>query len=156
AGMGAARLWAPTYGADGAPVIRLWMVAPFVTLLASIAVMPLVAPRVWHRHFPDFALGLGGLVAGYYLAGVGAAAGFGQGRVVHALVEYYGFMALVGGLYVVSGTILIELRGGATPLTNTLLLAAGALLANIVSTTGASVLLIRPLLRLNEGRVRPI
>jgi Na+/H+ antiporter NhaD/arsenite permease-like protein len=157
AGVGTARLAPPAYGENGAPIIRLWMAAPFVALLASIALMPLLLPRVWHRHFPDFALGLGGLVAGYYLAGFGGAGpGFGKERVVHALVEYYGFMALVGGLYVVSGTILVDYRGGATPLTNTLLLAAGALLANIVSTTGASVLLIRPFLRLNEGRVRPI
>src|SRR3954468_15641792 len=156
AGAGLTRVLRPELDATGAPLIRLWMTAPFVALLASIAVMPLLAKRVWHRHFPDFALGLGGLVVGYYLAGFRAAPGFGQERVVHALVEYYGFMALVGGLYVVSGTILIDYRGNSSPLTNTMLLAIGALLANIVSTTGASVLLIRPFMRLNEGRVRPI
>src|SRR5262245_8974805 len=105
AGMAGARLVPPDFAPDGSPVVRLWMAAPFAALLASIAVMPLLAPRVWHRHFPDVALGLGGLVVGYYLAGFRAAPGFGQQRVVHALVEYYGFMALVGGLYVVSGTI---------------------------------------------------
>src|SRR6185436_12785421 len=57
---------------------------------------------------------------------------------------------------VVSGTILIDYNGRATPRTNTLLLAAGAVLANLVGTTGASVLLIRPFLRHNEGRVRPL
>src|SRR5689334_12732318 len=146
----------PAYAAAGDPIIRLWMGAPFVVLLASIALMPLLAKRVWDRHFPDFALGLGGLVVGYYLAGFGGAPGFGRERVVHALMEFYGFMALVGGLYVVSGTIVIDYRGNSSPLTNTLLLAIGSLLANIVSTTGASVLLIRPFMRHNEGRVRPI
>jgi Na+/H+ antiporter NhaD/arsenite permease-like protein len=157
AGAGLTRILRPSLAADGSPEIALWMVAPFVALLASIALMPLVLARVWHRHFPDFALGLGGLVVGYYLAGFeGRNPGSGGERVVHALVEYYGFIALVGGLYVVSGTILIEYRGRSTPLTNTLLLGAGALLANIVSTTGASVLLIRPFLRHNEGRAQPL
>lgn len=155
-GMAMSRWLPPEYGSAGEPIIRMWMAAPFVALLASIALMPLLAERVWHRHFPDFALGLGGLVVGYYLAGFRGAPGFGQGRVVHALVEYYGFMALVGGLYVVSGTIVIEYRGAATPLTNTVLLAIGSVLANLVSTTGASVLLIRLFLRHNEGRARPI
>ena len=71
--------------------------------------------------------------------------------------EYYTFIALVGGLYVASGGIHINLGGArATPGRNTLLLAAGCILANIVGTTGASVLLVRPFLGLNRGRLRPI
>src|SRR5262249_4652301 len=81
AGGGVVSLVRVSYGDGGGPVMRVWMVAPFVVLLASIAVMPLVAPRVWHRHFPDFALGLGGLVVGYYLAGFGGAPGFARERI---------------------------------------------------------------------------
>src|SRR5262249_30374298 len=75
---------------------------------------------------------------------------------VHVGQEYYAFIALVGGLFIASGGILLDIRGRGTPLRNTLLLAVGAVLANIVGTTGASVLLIRPFLRLNRGRLRPI
>jgi Na+/H+ antiporter NhaD/arsenite permease-like protein len=159
AGVALTRLLPPAFHPDGTPIIHLWMAAPFAVLLTCIAIFPLVATRVWHRHFPDVALGLGGLVAGYYLAGYGAATpaqSYGPEKVLHALLEFYAFIALVGGLYVVSGTVLIDLKGRATPLVNTALLAIGAILANVVGTTGASVLLIRPLLRLNEGRVRPI
>src|ERR1051325_9149149 len=127
-GAGLTRILIPRYTTGGAPEIALWMVTPFDALLASIALMPLLAKRIWHRHFPDTSLGLGGLVAGYYIAGFGGGPGltYGQEKVLHAALEFYSFIALVGGLYVVSGAILIDLRGRATPALNTLLLAAGA------------------------------
>jgi Na+/H+ antiporter NhaD/arsenite permease-like protein len=157
AGAGLVRVVVPVIDPNGNPVVTLTMVIPFVTLLALIALMPLLAKDLWHRHFPGFSLGLGGLVAGYYIFGFGGPGlSVGLEKVLHALLDFYSFIALVGGLYVVSGTILIDLKGRATPLRNTLLLAAGAILANFVGTTGASVLLIRPFMRLNEGRVRPI
>jgi Na+/H+ antiporter NhaD/arsenite permease-like protein len=156
AGAGLTRILAPLVDGSGVPVVTLAMVIPFGALLAAIAIMPLAANRVWHRHFPDFSLGLGGLVAGYYIFGYAGPGHAGLEQVFHALLEFYSFIALVGGLYVVSGTIFIELKGRATPLLNTLLLAAGAVLANFIGTTGASVLLIRPLLRANEGRVQPL
>src|SRR6266853_1428383 len=78
------------------PVIPLWLAAPFAALLASIALMPFFNARFWHRHYPDFAVALGGLVAGYYLLGL---AGYGAHHLAQALVEYYSFIALVGGLY---------------------------------------------------------
>jgi Na+/H+ antiporter NhaD/arsenite permease-like protein len=139
--------------AHGAPAIPLVLCGPFVLLLASIALMPFISQRFWHRHFPDFAFLLGALVAGYYVTAFGQ---YGRHAVLHAVLEYYSFIALVGGLYVVSGGILIDVRGRATPLANTALLAVGAVLANLVGTTGASVLLIRPFMRMNKGRLRPI
>jgi Na+/H+ antiporter NhaD/arsenite permease-like protein len=147
------RLITPQLNPGEAPTIPLVLVVPFAALLASIALMPFVSHRVWHRHYPDFAFALGGMAAGYYLAGFGE---YGRSQLLHSLVEYYSFIALVGGLYVVSGGILIKTSGRATPIVNTLLLAFGAVLANIVGTTGASVLLIRPFMRLNEGRLRPL
>jgi len=131
----------------------------FGVLLASIAIMPLIAGRIWHRHFPDFFLRpwrAGGRLLPRCVPHIRAGLSYGQEKVLHAMMEFYSFIALVGGLYVVSGTVHIELKGRPTPLLNTALLAAGAILANIVGTTGASVLLIRPLLRVNEGRIRPI
>src|SRR4051794_20137109 len=68
-GAGLTHALKPQFSIAGSPQVTLVMVIPFVALLASIALMPLVAQRIWHRHYPDIALGLGGLVVGYYLAG---------------------------------------------------------------------------------------
>ncbi len=143
------------------PKIPLVLCVPFALLLACIALMPVVNAHFWHHHFPDVSFLLGGIVAGYYLfafnmAGFAHGMSYGQYSMLHAVAEYYSFIALVGGLFVVSGTILIVLRGRATPGFNTGLLLFGALLANLVGTTGASMLLIRPFLRANEGRLRAI
>lgn len=152
----------PPASHDGHPVIPLWLVAPFAALLASIALMPFISARFWHHHFPDFAFLLGGLIAGYYLAGFrlpdphSPDISYGKAQLLHSLLEYYSFIALVGGLYVVSGGILVDVRGRGGPVLNTLLLAAGAVLANIVGTTGASMLLVRPFMRINRGRLRPV
>ncbi|HZW09050.1 MAG TPA: sodium:proton antiporter, partial [Phycisphaerales bacterium] len=131
------------------------------TLLLSIAVMPFVNERFWHRHYPDFAFFLGGLVVAYYLLAFGRAGylpgeSYGRHKMVHTGLEYYSFIALIGGLFVASGGVLVDVRGRGGPLVNTAMLAVGAVLANIMGTTGASVLLIRPFLRLNKGRLRPI
>jgi Na+/H+ antiporter NhaD/arsenite permease-like protein len=147
--------------AAGKPIIPLWAVIPFGTLLAAIALMPFISERIWHRHFPDFAFGLGGLVLGWVMKAFPQPMANGHGTVgghavLHAFIEYYSFVALVCGLYVVSGGVLINLRGRATPLMNVALLAFGALFANLVGTTGASMLLLRPFMRVNEGRLRPI
>lgn len=131
----------------------LWLVIPFVLLLGSIALMPFISASFWHHHFPDFAFFLGSLVLAYSVAALGAS---GRHDMLHAGIEYYSFIALVGGLYVASGGILIDIRDKGNPLRNTLLLGAGCILANLVGTTGASVLLIRPFLRMNKGRLRPI
>lgn len=135
------------------PIIPLWLCAPFALLLLSIALMPFVSERFWHAHFPDFAFFLGALMLAYYLRAFGS---FGAHAMLHVGAEYYAFIALVGGLFVASGGILVDIRGRGTPFRNTLLLAFGAIIANLVGTTGASVLLIRPFLRLNRGRLRPI
>lgn len=137
----------------GHPFVTLPLVAPFVLLLVLIAAMPLINARVWHVYFPDAAFLLGSIIVAYYLAGFGHA---GREHLLHAGREYFSFIALVGGLYVVSGGILTDLRGRGKPWSNTLILATGAVLANVVGTTGASVLLIRPFIRFNRGRLRPL
>jgi Na+/H+ antiporter NhaD/arsenite permease-like protein len=147
----------------GSPDVPLWLIAPFALLLLLIAVMPLVASHWWHANYPRVALLLGGLVAAYYaLAFRGASGGAlatawpGVVAMEHALVEYVAFFALVGGLYVASAGIVVDLGSRASPATNTATLALGAVLANLVGTTGASVLLIRPFMRANHGRLRPL
>ncbi len=141
--------------------IAVWLVAPFALLLGSIAMMPFIAPKFWHAHFQDVAMGLGALVIGYYLTAMGKPGydhglSYGAYQVMHSGLEYLGFIALVGGLYVVSGGIRVQVRGQGAPLLNTALLAFGAVLANFVGTTGASMLLLRPFMQLNHGRLRPI
>ncbi len=137
-------------------IIPLWLVAPFALLLGSIAILPFLAKHFWHDHYPDVSFFLGALVAAYYLIGFSGppdgAHSYGAEKMLHAAEEFYSFIALVGGLYVVSGGIHIEVSGRGRPLINTALLAIGAVLANIVGTTGASMLLIRPFMRLNAGR----
>ncbi len=125
-----------------------WMVLPFALLLGLIALAPLLFAGWWGRNYPKVALALGAITIGYYLLGLGA----GQ-RVGHTAVEYVSFICLIGSLYVVSGGILVNVKGEATPLENMLFLLFGALIANVLGTTGASMLLIRPWIRMNRYRV---
>lgn len=141
------------HGHSSHPPIPLALCIPFAALLLSIALMPFINERFWHHHYPDFAFFLGTSVLVYVLRSLGD---HGMHMVTHAGLEYYSFIALVGGLYVVSGGILVDIRDRGRPVSNGLLLAVGAVLANIVGTTGASVLLIRPFLRMNRGRLRPM
>lgn len=113
-----------------------------------MALGPLWFPEWWRRRYPAVAIALAGLVVLYYLFDVHAA-----GRVWETAREYVSFMALVGSLFVVSGGIHITVKGEATPLANVLFLLVGALVSNLLGTTGASMLLIRPWLRMNKYRV---
>lgn len=133
--------------AAAAPRVPLWACAPFAALLLGIALMPFVNARWWHAHYPSVSLFLAGLVAGFYFAELG---GPGRAAMTHVGVEYLSFFALVGGLYVVSGGILVDIRVRGTPLRNAAILLVGAVIANFVGTTGASMLLIRPFMRINS------
>lgn len=142
------------------PIIPIFLCLPFVLLLMSIALMPFINAKVWHHHFPDFSFFLGGITVGYYIIQFSLpynhGMSYGVYQMVHVGREYTAFIALVGGLFVASGGVLIDIKGRGRPLVNTLLLAFGAVLANVVGTTGASMLLIRPFMRLNAGRLRAI
>lgn len=132
--------------------IPLWMIGPFVLLLLLIATMPL-APHglkhFWEKRYPWIAAGLGLAVVVYYLLRVE----HGGAVVGHSLHEYISFIALVGSLFVVSGGIHIGIHRPATPMDNVVFLVFGAVLANIIGTTGASMTMIRPWLRMNAYRV---
>jgi Na+/H+ antiporter NhaD/arsenite permease-like protein len=137
---------------DGASMTWPWAL-PFAAMLASIATGPLLFPKIWHRHYGKIALAWSALALGALAAfnGVPAAGA----AFVHAmLAEYLSFIVLLFALYVVAGGILVtgNLRG--TPATNTTLLLIGTLMASIVGTTGAAMILIRPLLKANETRAR--
>jgi Na+/H+ antiporter NhaD/arsenite permease-like protein len=125
-----------------------WMILPFAALLGTIALAPLLAGQWWAKHYPKVAFALGAITLGYYLFGLHA-----YTRVLHVAHEYVSFIALIGSLFVVSGGIHINVKGGATPMTNVLFLFFGAIIANLLGTTGASMLLIRPWIRMNKYRI---
>lgn len=127
-----------------------YMALPFALLLAAIAIAPFVSHHWWEQHYAKVSMALGAVTGGYYLFWLGDVA-----RLGHIAHEYASFIALIGSLYVVAGGIHLRVRGRATPARNCLFLLVGALAANVVGTTGASMLLIRPFLRMNRGRVAP-
>ncbi len=127
-----------------------WAVAPFVCYLVMIAVLPLFFGGFWERNRNKLIVaGLVSLPVLVYLAGLGA----GGGRaLLHTASDYVSFIALLGALFTISGGICLSGSLVGRPLVNTAFLAAGSLLGSLVGTTGASVLLIRPLLRANARR----
>jgi Na+/H+ antiporter NhaD/arsenite permease-like protein len=126
------------------------MVTPFLLLLLAIALMPFIHKHHWENHYPKVSVALGLITVVYYLVVLRN----GQ-RMLTTMVEYAGFIALIGSLFVIAGGIHINMTGRSTPAVNTGLLAIGAILANFIGTTGASMLLIRPFLRINRYRVAP-
>jgi Na+/H+ antiporter NhaD/arsenite permease-like protein len=142
--------WARAAGMDGGQLSVLWGV-PFAGMLLSIALVPLAAPHFWHRHF-------GKVTAAWALAFLlPFSAVFGPvaawAHLLHALLaEYLPFVILLTALYTVSGGIYVRGNLKGTPGLNTAILAIGAVLASFMGTTGASMLLIRPLLRANDNR----
>jgi len=125
-----------------------WMILPFALLLGIIALAPLLFAGWWTRHYPKVALVLGSVRVAYYLLGLHA-----YDRSLETLAEYVKFIALIGSLFVVSGGIHIRVKGEAKPWINCLFLFIGAVLSNFIGTTGASMLLIRPWIRMNKYRI---
>ncbi len=124
------------------------MLLPFAALLGTIALGPLFFANWWGKHYPKVAYALGAITVLYYFFGLHAGT-----RVLHVAQEYVSFIALIGSLYVVSGGIHISVKGEATPFANVVFLLVGAVIANLLGTTGASMLLIRPWIRMNKYRI---
>lgn len=127
----------------------LWLVIPFVVLLLMIATGPLFYENFWHHNYPKIAVGLAVVVVSYYLFILENVH-----QPIHALAEYVQFIALLASLFVASGGILINIDKKSTPMANVTLLLVGALVSNLIGTTGASMLLIRPFIRLNKNNIR--
>ncbi len=134
--------------------LPVWSVVPFVALLLAIAVLPLAAEQWWHRNRNKAIVALGlGLPTALYLVYVQAATGQpAVAHLAHELAGYVSFILLLGALYIIAGGIVLMGDIEGRPLTNTLFLTVGAVLANFIGTTGASVLLIKPVLRINKQR----
>ena len=154
-------LWAPVAffcwpglavaaGVDGGQLSAIWAI-PFAGLLLSIALMPLWTPTFWHHHFGKVTVGWGLAFLLPFAVLFGAASA--SASLVHALLaEYIPFIVLLIALYTVSGGIFIRGNLHGSPLVNVFILAIGTVLASFMGTTGASMLMIRPLIRANGSR----
>jgi Na+/H+ antiporter NhaD/arsenite permease-like protein len=124
-----------------------FVISPFVLLLACIALLPLVAAHFWESNRNKaIVVALLAIPTALYVGALSSQA------LLHSALEYVSFMALLGSLYVIAGGIHVSGDLQATPRNNTFILGTGALLANLVGTTGASMLLIRVLLSTNSER----
>lgn len=133
----------------GASLSLLWAL-PFVGILLSIALFPLVAPHVWHAHFPKVSAFWALTLAVPFLFVF-------RGTAVHELLhiyfaDYFPFIILLWALYTVSGGILLRGSLAGSPISNLVLLLVGTIIASWVGTTGAAMLLIRPFMRANAWR----
>ncbi len=130
--------------------LPLWSALPFAGILLSIAIFPLAAPTVWHHHFGKIAAGWALLLAIPYMAVF-------KGQAFHdllhiMLVDYIPFIILLWGLFTAAGGIVVRGSMRGTPVVNLIILAIGTIIASWVGTTGAAMLLIRPLIRANKHR----
>lgn len=132
------------------PLPEVFMVVPFLTLLLMIATGPLFYHKFWEKNYPKIAIFLGLITVGYYLFIL-----HDIHTPLHTLDEYISFIALLGSLFVASGGILIKIDKKSTPLLNCIMFLFGAVISNIIGTTGASMLLIRPFLKVNKDRIKP-
>jgi len=135
-------------------ILPLWSILPFAGILLSIALMPLFLPHFWHHHFPKVSAFWAVIFAAPFLFIFGETALYEIGHII--IIDYIPFILLLWALFTVSGGIYIKGSLKGTPAVNTVILLIGTLLASIIGTTGASMLLIRPILRSNGWRVHKV
>ena len=135
-------------------VLPLWSIVPFAGILLSIALMPLILPRFWHHHFPRVSVFWAILFALpfiYFFKFVAIH------EILHIIIiDYIPFILLLWALFTVSGGIYVKGSLKGTPAVNTGILLIGTIFASVIGTTGASMLLIRPILRSNAWRVHKV
>ena len=135
---------------DIGTLLPLWSVLPFVGILLSLALIPLFAPHFWEHHFPKVSAFWALVFAMPFLY-------FFREVAVHEIthiiiIDYIPFILLLWSLFTVSGGIHVKGTLKGSPGVNTLILLIGTILASFIGTTGASMLMIRPILRSNAGR----
>ncbi|RPI18692.1 MAG: sodium:proton antiporter [Ignavibacteriae bacterium] len=127
--------------------VNIFSILPFIILLLAIAIAPFIDYLKWENNYHIVSVSLGAVIVIYYLfLGKG-------GDVLHTLEEYIMFISLLASLFIISGGVFIDIKGLSTPFRNVILLAIGAVIANIFGTTGASMLLIRPYINTNKIRI---
>ena len=128
----------------------VFMVIPFIVLLGMIATGPLFYHHFWEKNYPIIAILLGLITVFYYLIFLND-----THSLLHTAAEYLSFIALLASLFVASGGILLRVDKKSTPWLNAGILLFGSVIANIIGTTGASMLLIRPFIKINKDRIKP-
>lgn len=128
----------------------VFMVIPFIILLLMIATGPLFYHHFWEKYYPLISVLLGLVTVFYYLIFLND-----THSLLHTATEYISFIALLSSLFVASGGILIRVDKKSTPWLNAKILLFGSVIANIIGTTGASMLLIRPFIKINKHRIKP-
>jgi Na+/H+ antiporter NhaD/arsenite permease-like protein len=144
----------PAFAAEAlnGAAMPIWWALPFAGLLLSIATGPVLYPHLWEHHYGKFSAFWAAcvIVPLFFMAGANPAA---HALAHTVLLDYVPFILLLLALFVVSGGIYVEGNLHGSTATNATLLGLGTLLASVVGTTGASMILIRPLLRANDDRV---
>jgi len=155
-GFGALALVAlPAHAATGGADFALVWAVPFAGLLLSIALVPLFAAHFWHEHFGKVTAAWAAALLIPFLATFGFEVTL--QHAAHAMLEeYVPFLAILFALYTIAGGICVRGSFVGTPTLNAGILALGSLLASVMGTTGAAMLLIRPLLTANEARVHKV
>ncbi len=139
------------HGVDGAELSLLW-VLPFAGMLLSIALLPLLSPKIWHHHYGKISLFWGLTITLPLVAVFGLS--ITSEQILHVLLlEYIPFIVLIGALFTITGGVYVSGNLHGSPAVNTSFLGIGTLMASLVGTTGASMVLIRPLLRANDDRI---
>ncbi len=133
----------------GGILADIYIIIPFMFLLLSIALMPLLNKHFWERKYHWFSFISGVIVILYYLVFLNN-----FHRVIETFHEYFSFICLIGSLYIVTGGILIKFGNKGGPLVNSTILLIGSVLSNLIGTTGASMLLIRPFIQINKERLQ--
>jgi Na+/H+ antiporter NhaD/arsenite permease-like protein len=138
------------HGTDIGKVLPIWSIIPFVGILLSIAVLPLIAPHLWHHHF--------GKISAFWALGFAVPflfvyRGIAIYQIIHIyIIDYIPFIILLWGLYTIAGGIVVKGSFKGTPIVNTIMLLLGTILASWVGTTGAAMVMIRPVLKANSDR----
>jgi len=125
----------------------VWLVLPFCLLLLSLACCPLLTPKFWEHHYKKVALLLGAIPITYYLVNSKT-----HTEYLGVGLDYASFIILIGSLFVVASGIHLQVKGASKPWVNCVYLLIGAVAANLLGTTGASMLFIRPWVRMNKYR----
>ena len=125
----------------------IWSLLPFIAMLLSIAIIPMIHPDWWDNNRNKTILSIV-----LSLPALAVILPCDPGLLKHSLLDYFSFLTLLGALFVISGGVHLTGAFAGTPLVNTIFLAIGAVLANVIGTTGASMLLIRPYIRANRVR----
>ncbi len=141
---------AETGAEDLGHILPLWSMIPFVGILLSIAIFPLLFPVIWHHHFGKISAAWAAIFSLPFLLVYRGAAYHEISHII--LIDYVPFIIVLAGLFTVGGGIVLRGSLVGTPAVNTLLLLVGTLLASWVGTTGAAMLLIRPIIRANAWR----